>query len=329
MSHEGSRKVVIAALAGNVAIMVCKFVAAYASHSTATLAEAIHSMVDTANEGLLLVGMQLALKPATARFPFGRASERYFWPFVVALMLLSMGGAFAVWEGVTHILAPEKGEAASRTWSYVVLGLSLVFEGLSFRVAFHEFRAVAGRKPWRKALLETRDPTVTLVLAEDATALVGLTVALLAVLLSQVTGIAWFDPLGSVLIGLLLAVVALVLAFITHGLLIGESATPEDQRRVLEIAQATPNVQRVTQLLTLHLGPEDVLVAVKVAFDPALSVRQIEEATNDLERRVRTGLPSMKRIFVEVDSQGDGRGIDPEREAHELSDPGSTTAPTQ
>lgn len=310
MSQDGSRRVVVAALVGNVAIMTCKFVAAYASSSTATLAEAVHSMADTGNEALLLVGMQLALRPQSSRFPFGRASERYFWPFVVALMLLSMGGAFAVWEGVTHLLWPPTSPPASRTWSYAVLGASLVFEGLSFRVAFREFRATVGDRTWREAIFETRDPTVPLVLAEDATALIGLTVALVSVGLAAVTGKEWLDPLGSVVIGLLLGGVALVLAWITHGLLIGESARVEHQRKVIDLAEETPKVLKVTQLLTMHLGPDDVLLALKVAFDPASTAGDIEEATNDLERRVRAALPMMKRIFVEVDAHGDGRGVE-------------------
>jgi cation diffusion facilitator family transporter len=308
LSHEGSRKVVIAALAGNIAIMTCKFVAAYLSRSTATLAEAIHSMADTGNEALLLVGIALAARPATARFPFGRASERYFWPFVVALMLLSMGGAFAVWEGVTHLLANDAAAQGSATSSYVVLGLSFLFEGLSIRVAFREFRATTGGKPWKEALLGTRDPTVPLVLAEDATALVGLLVALIAVFLSRVTGAAWLDPVGSILIGILLAAVAVILAWVTHGLLIGASATEEDRATVLELAHGTPRIVRITQLLTMHLGPDDVLLALKVAFDPTLTVVEIEETTNELERRIRGALPRMKKIFVEVDAHGDGRG---------------------
>jgi cation diffusion facilitator family transporter len=321
VSHDGSRKVVLAALAGNVAIMTCKFVAAYFSRSTATLAEAVHSMADTGNEALLLVGIALAARPASARFPFGRASERYFWPFVVALMLLSMGGAFAVWEGVTHVISPAATPPGSRTWSYVVLGLSFVFETLSIRVALREFRETTGGKPWREALLGTRDPTVPLVLAEDATALVGLAVALLAVLLSQVTGWAWLDPVGSILIGVLLAVVAVVLAWVTHGLLIGASATLEDRARVLSLANATPRVLGVTQLLTMHLGPDDVLLALKVAFDPTLSVQEIEDTTNELERRIRTELPAMKKIFVEVDAHGDGRGVDSVRRSGAMDAP--------
>jgi cation diffusion facilitator family transporter len=303
-----SRKVVLAALAGNVAIMVCKFGAAYLSHSTATLAEAVHSLADTANQGLLLVGIRLAAAPANERFPLGRASERYFWPFVVALMLFSVGGAFAVFDGIWHIVTPAEG-MPSRGWSYGVLGVSLAFEGLSFRVAWREFKVLAGGKPWRQAILETRDPTIPLVLAEDTTAILGLTIALVAVAVSGASGQTFWDPVGSVLIGLLLCVVAFVLSRVTHGLLIGESATAEDQGRVLVFTEQTPGVERVTQLLTVHLGPDDVLLAMKIAFRPGMPVEEVEATTNRIEERIRGAMPHMRKIFIEADSQGDGRGV--------------------
>jgi cation diffusion facilitator family transporter len=302
------KKVVIAALAGNVAIMTCKFAAAYLSHSTATLAEAVHSLADTSNQALLLVGIRLAARPASEQFPFGRASERYFWPFVVALMLFSVGGAFGVFEGVWHLSTPDR-EPASRVWSYAVLGVSLVFEGLSFRVALREFKVLAKGKPWRRAILETRDPTIPLVLAEDTTAIVGLSIALVAVALSGVTGQSFWDPVGSVLIGLLLCVVAMVLSRVTHGLLIGESATAEDQGRALALAEGTGGVARVTQLLTVHLGPDDVVLAMKVAFRPGMPVEEVEDTTNRIEARIRAELPHMRKIFIEADSRGDGRGV--------------------
>ncbi len=298
----------IAALAGNLAIAACKFAAAYVSHSTATLAEAVHSLADTGNQALLLIGIRLAARPATERFPFGRASERYFWPFVVALMLFSVGGAFAVFEGVRHLVEGEVGTHSNLS-SYVVLGVSLCFEGMSFRVAWKEFRLLAGGKPWRIALLETRDPTIPLVLAEDTTAIVGLTIALAAVFVSGASGEAFWDPIGSVAIGILLCGVAFLLAWVTHGLLIGESATPEDQGRVLGLTEGTEGVDRVTQLLTLHLGPDVILLAMKVAFRPGMSVEEVEETTNLIESRIRSQMPQMRKIFIEADSRGDGRGV--------------------
>jgi cation diffusion facilitator family transporter len=303
-----SRKVVLAALAGNVAIAGCKFVAAFLSHSTATLAEAVHSLADTGNQALLLVGMQLAMRPANDRHPFGRASERYFWPFVVALLLFSLGGAFAVFDGVDHLLHPPH-EAHSRVWSYAVLGVSLLMEGASFRVALTEFRKAAGGRSIKRALLEARDPTIPLVLAEDTTAIAGLLLALLAVGASGLTGQEWWDPIGSIVIGLLLCTVAIVLAWVTHGLLIGEGATAEDQSRALELARGVDGVDSVTQLLTMHLGPDVVLLALKVAFRSTLTVQQVEDVTNRIELAIRAAMPQMRKIFIEADSRGDRRGV--------------------
>jgi cation diffusion facilitator family transporter len=309
VSHGAdTRKVVIAALAGNVAIALCKFAAAYLSRSTATLAEAVHSLADTGNQALLLVGMRLAARPADDRFAFGRATEKYFWPFVVALMLFSVGGAFAIFDGTSHLIHPAE-ESGSRLWSYGVLGVSLLFEAMSFRVAWREFQVMRGGRPWRAALLETRDPTIPLVLAEDTTALVGLTLALAAVLLSGITGQGFWDPLGSVIIGLLLCGVAITLARLTHGLLIGESAAPEDQAQAVAFAESTPGVVKVTQILTMHLGPDVVLLALKVAFRPGAPVEEVEDTTNAIERKIRDAMPHMRKIFIEADSKGDGRGI--------------------
>jgi cation diffusion facilitator family transporter len=304
-----SRKVVLAALAGNVAIAACKFAAAGLSHSTATLAEAVHSLADTGNQALLLVGMRLALRPANDRFPFGRASERYFWPFVVALLLFSVGGAFAVFDGIDHLAHPVAVASQARIWSYTVLGLSLALEGMSFRVALVEFRKLAAGRSLRRALLEARDPTIPLVLAEDMTAMAGLVLALAAVAASQLSGQDFWDPVGSVVIGILLCVVALIVAWITHGLLIGESAAPEDQGKVLQLARAVDGVERVTQMLTLHLGPDVVVLALKIAFRPSMTVLEVEDVTNRIEIAIRGAMPQMRKIFIEADSRGDMRGV--------------------
>jgi cation diffusion facilitator family transporter len=304
-----SRKVVLAALAGNVAIAVCKFAAAWLSHSTATLAEAVHSLADTGNQALLLVGMRLALRPANERFNFGRATERYFWPFVVALLLFSVGGAFAIFDGIDHLLSPVH-EPHALVWSYAVLGVSLAIEAMSFKVAFGEFRKIAAGRSLRRTLLETRDPTIPLVLAEDATAMAGLLVALVAVGASGLTGQQAWDPVGSVVIGVLLCVVAFVLAWVTHGLLIGESAAPEDRSRVLALAKGVDGVEDVTQLLTMHLGPDVVLLALKIAFKPTLTVSEVEDVTNRIEVAIRGAMPQMRKIFIEADSHGDKRGVE-------------------
>jgi cation diffusion facilitator family transporter len=308
MSNADSRKVVLAALAGNVAIAACKFAAAFLSHSTATLAEAVHSLADTGNQALLLVGMHLASRPATERFPFGRASERYFWPFVVAVMLLSVGGAFAIFEGIGNLVNARPHPHAFG-WSYAVLGVSLAMEGMSFRVAYQEFRKLAGGQSLRRALLEARDPTIPLVLAEDTTAMAGLLLALVAVGLNSLTGEDYWDSVGSILIGALLCAVALMLAKITHGLLIGESATPEHRAKALALAASVAGVARVTQLLTMHLGPDVILLAMKVAFEPDLRVADVEDVTNRIEAKIRAEMPEMRKIFIEADSHGDLRGV--------------------
>ncbi len=305
--NADSRKVVLAALAGNVAIAACKFAAAGLSHSAATLAEAVHSLADTGNQALLLVGMRLAMRPPDERFPFGRASERYFWPFVVALLLFSVGGAFAIFDGPDHLMRPRV-EPHARVWSYAVLGASLALEGGSFFVALGEFRKLSAGRPLRLALFDSRDPTIGLVLAEDTTAIVGLIVALLAVAASDATGQDFWDPIGGVVIGVLLCGVALVVAKVTHGLLIGEGATAEDQARALRLTSSVDGVERVTQLLTLHLGPDVVLLAMKVAFRRTLTVEDVEAVTNRVEARVRAEMPHMRKIFIEADSRGDLRG---------------------
>lgn len=310
-----TRKVVIAALAGNLAIAACKFGAAYLSRSTATLAEAVHSLADTGNQGLLLVGMRLASRPPDARFPFGRSGEKYFWPFVVALMLFSVGGAFAVYDGAQHIIHPKHGEGGSVWWSYGVLGISLAFEAMSFRVAWGEFKVLAKGRHWLTAVKEARDPTIPLVLAEDTTALIGLAIAFFAVLTSHVTGQHFWDPLGSILIGLLLASVAVALARLTHSLLIGASADPEEEGQALELTEGTPGVDKVTQLLTFHVGPDVAILSMKIAFTPSMTVGQIEDTINEIERRVRAEVVNMRKIFIEVDAHGDGRGLERARAA--------------
>ena len=314
-------KVIRAALFANLAIAACKFVAAYLSDSTATLAEAVHSLADTGNQGLLFLGVTLAMK-RDDRYAFGRAMERYFWPFIVALLLFSLGGAFALYEGIHKAMHPDVPDL-SDFWSFrrgpltslVVLGLSAVLEGYSCSVALKEFRLENKGKDVKNALFEGKDPTIPLVLMEDISALVGLTIAFIAVGLAALTGNGIFDAIGSIVIGALLMVVAVLIARDTHSLLIGERATIEDEQRTRAITEGTKHVERVTQILTMHLGPDFIVLAMKVAFEPTLSVEQVEETINEIERRIREEQPHMKKIFVEPDSHGDLRGVLPEKAA--------------
>jgi cation diffusion facilitator family transporter len=315
--HKGgdALKVIRAALFANLIIAVCKLLAAYLSRSTATLAEAVHSLADTGNQALLFTGVVLSTK-RDGRYPFGRAAERYFWPFVVALLLFSVGGTFAVYEGVHRLFAPEAPDL-SDFWSLrrgpltslIVLGVSVIMEGYSCSVALAELRRDTKGTPLAGALFEGKDPTIPLVLLEDLSALAGLTVAIIAVGLSALTRNGVWDALGSIVIGLMLMVVAVLIARDTHSLLLGERATPEMERAAQRITEATAGVHRVTQLLTMHLGPDFVVLAMKVAFKPDLKVARVEEVINEIERRIRGEHPAMKKIFIEPDSHGDGRGV--------------------
>lgn len=309
-------KVVKAALYANFAIAVVKFVAAYLSDSTATLAEAVHSVADTGNQGLLLIGMRLALKRDDARHPFGRAKERYFWPFIVALLLFTVGGAFAVYEGIhkaAHPTPPDLSDFFSfrrgPLTSLLVLGVSMVFESYSCSVALKEFRRVARGKPLRIALFGGKDPTIPLVLMEDVAALLGLLIAFASVGLSALLANGIYDAIGSIVIGVVLMLVAWVIAKDAHSLLIGESADPAVEHRAQALAEAIQGVRGVTQILTLHLGPDDVLLAMKVAFEPGATLSRVESITDDIEARIRKELPEMKKIFIEPDSDGDLRGV--------------------
>jgi cation diffusion facilitator family transporter len=317
MAHGGGDplKVIRAALFANLGIAICKLVAAYLSRSTATLAEAVHSIADTGNQGLLYAGMVLSTRRDQAH-PFGRAAERYFWPFVVALLLFTLGGVFAIYEGVHKLFAPEPPDL-SNFWSFrrgpltslVVLGASAVMEGYSCTVALREFRREARGRPVATALFEVKDPTIPLVLLEDVSALIGLSIALVAVTLSAVTGNGRWDALGSILIGILLMVVAVLIARDTHSLLLGEAATPEMERAAQRATEEVAGVRRVTQLLTMHLGPDFIVLAMKVAFAPDINLERLEETINEIERRIREENPAMKKIFIEPDSHGDGRGV--------------------
>jgi divalent metal cation (Fe/Co/Zn/Cd) transporter len=229
-------------------------------------------------------------------------------------MLFSVGGAFAIYDGVHHVFHPVH-ETGSRWWSYGVLGVSLVFEAMSFRVAWGEFKVLAKGRHWLTAVREARDPTIPLVLAEDTTALFGLTIAFAAVLASHLTGQAFWDPVGSIVIGLLLAVVAIALARLTHSLLIGASADPEEEGQALEITEGVDGVESVTQLLTFHVGPDVAILSMKIAFRKGMVVDEIEETINEIERRIRAKSSTMRKIFIEVDAHGDGRGLQRARAA--------------
>jgi cation diffusion facilitator family transporter len=303
MAGKGDpKKVVVAALVANGGIMVVKFIAAWFSGSVTMLAEGVHSAADTANQALLLVGMMLAVRQHPSLYPLGREKERYFWAFIVSITLFFLGGVFAVFEGIHKLRAPDEGAHGSLLLPLIVLCVSFALEIGSFLVAVREFNAERRGRPLFAALFSAKDPTIPVVLLEDTGAVLGLLIAIVALGVTALTGSSIPDGAGSLVIGILLCVIGVLLAIDTHGLLVGESASPELQERALREARGTPGVEDVTQLLTLQLGPGSVLAAMKVRFRSGSTLAEVEAAVNELEARVRAACPEMKRIFVEPDS---------------------------
>jgi len=303
-SKSDARKVVIAALLGNLGIATAKFVAAWLSGSTAILAEGVHSLADTGNQGLLLVGMGLAKQVRPDRYPLGRDKESYFWAFIVALLLFFVGGVFAVYEGVHKITSTEEAHG-SLLIPLGVLLVSILMEGGSFFVAFKEFNKSRAGKGFFEALFAGKDPTIPVVLLEDTAAVCGLVVAFIAIGVSALTHNPVFDAIGSIIIGVLLCVVGLMLARYTRSLLLGEGVTPQVRERTVKVIEATPGVLKVSQFLSMHLGPDAVILALKVRFPPKMAVEDVERVINDIEARVRAEVPEMSKILVEPDSEYD------------------------
>jgi cation diffusion facilitator family transporter len=307
-----ARKVVMAALFGNLGIAIAKFIAAWLSGSITMLAEGVHSVADTCNQGLLLIGMNLAGRRDVNRYPLGRAKESYFWAFIVSLFLFFLGGVYAIYEGV-HKLGDDH-EPGSPLVPVIVLVISIGLEAGSFTVAFREFNRSRGNRSIREALFSGKDPTIPVVLLEDTGAMLGLVFALIAVVATWLTGSPLADSIGSITIGVLLCAIGLALAKDTRSLLIGEGATPEMRERALALARSCEGVDDVRQMLTMHLGPDSILAALKVRFRPGLGVADVERITDAIEERIRSEIPQMNRIFVEADSDYD-EALDEDRSA--------------
>ena len=305
MASHNSRPVIYAALGGNLLIAISKFAAAWFTGSSAMLSEAIHSLVDTGNQGLLLHGMRQATKPASAEHPFGHGLQLYFWTFIVAILIFGLGAGVAVVEGIDKILRPHPFEHP--LVNYAVLALSAVFEGITWLVALREFRASKGRRRWLDAIKSSKDPTVFTVLFEDTAALLGLLIAAAGIAAGQVFDVPIMDGVASVVIGLLLAVTAAVLAYESQSLLTGEAVQPEVRASLRRLAEAEPGVMRVNELLTMHFGPNDVLVALSLDFDDVQLASSVENTVSRLERRIKTAHPEITRVFIEAQSFEESR----------------------
>lgn len=299
----GSRKVVIAALIGNGAIAVTKFAAAMLTGSSAMFAEAVHSVVDTCNQALLLLGMRRAARAPDAAHPFGYGKEIYFWAFVVAILLFGLGAGVSVYEGVAKLRAPHPMENAG--WNYLVLGAAFVFESVAWMIAFREFNRVRGDVPFFKAVRQSKDPALFTVLFEDSAAMLGLVAAFVGVFAADRLGIEWADGAATLVIGLILALAAVALAIETKGLLIGEAADEGMVADILGIAGQAGFVDGVNEVRTMHFGPEDVLVNLSVDARDSLSAGEVERGIARLEATIKERHVSVGRVFIEIQSARD------------------------
>lgn len=297
-----------AALIANLGIAIAKFVGFAFTRSSSMLAEGVHSLADTGNQFLLLFGDRRSRRDPTPAHPFGYGRERYFWAFVVSIVLFALGSMFALFEGVEKLLHPHPLESPG--WAIAILLVAVGLEGFSFRTAVRESNPTRAGIGWLAFIRASKAPELPVLLLEDSGALVGLVIALIAVSLSALTGSGRWDGVGSTLIGLLLGVIAFVLATEMKSLLIGEAASDADQAAVTAAITTAPSVRQLIHLRTLHLGPDELLVATKVELDPTLAVVDLARAIDEVEVRIRTAVPSAKVIYVEPDvARPDGPSV--------------------
>ncbi|MFF9915837.1 cation diffusion facilitator family transporter [Streptomyces sp. NPDC013457] len=299
MSASGGTKAIVAALAANLAIAVAKFVAFLFSGSSSMLAESVHSLADSGNQGLLLLGGKKAKREATPQHPFGYGRERYIYAFLVSIVLFSVGGMFAIYEGYEKIKHPHPIE--DWYWPIGVLVFAIIAESFSFRTAIKESNTIRGRQSWKEFVRRAKAPELPVVLLEDLGALVGLVLALGGVGIALLTGDGVWDGIGTLCIGILLIAIALVLAAETKSLLLGESAGIEQVKQIEEAVVDGETVTRLIHMRTLHLGPEELLVAAKIAVRHDESATEVAHAINAAEERIRAAVPIARVIYLEPD----------------------------
>ena len=299
MSTGGGTRAIIAALAANAGIAVAKFIGFAVTGSSSMLAEAVHSVADTSNQGLLLLGGKRAKRAATPEHPFGYGRDRFFYSFIVALLLFTLGSVFALYEGIEKLAHP--GELTSPIVAIIILFVAIGLEGFSFRTAIHESRELKGKLSWWQFIRQSTTPELPVVLLEDFGALIGLVLALLGVGLTLLTGEGVFDALGTIGIGLLLGVIAIVLIVEMKSLLIGEGASEPVLGRIVSRLESCDPVQRVIHIRTQYLGPEELLVAAKIALVPMLRIEEVARAIDEAEQRVREAVPEARLIYLEPD----------------------------
>jgi cation diffusion facilitator family transporter len=296
-----SKKVIYAALAGNSLIAVTKFVAAALTGSSAMFSEGIHSVVDTGNQVLLLHGLRRARNPPSEHFPFGHGKEIYFWSFAVAILIFAVGSGVSLYEGIIHTIHPSP--VGNPHVNYIVLGLALLFEGIAWFFALTEFSKTKGKWGYIEAVQRGKDPTMFVVLFEDSAALLGIVVAFLGILLTDLTGILIFDGIASIIIGLILGGTAVWLAYETKGLLIGESANKMVIEGIREIILKYDGIDNLNEVLTMHMGPDFVLVNISIDFRDNIPAGVLEEMIARMDTQIKESFPSVKRVFVEAESR--------------------------
>ena len=300
MAASGSTKVVIAALVGNGLISVTKFAASMYTGSSAMMSEGIHSVVDTCNQALLLYGIHRSNRPADKIHPFGYAREIYFWAFIVAVLIFAVGSGVSVYEGVHKLLNPTPVNDAFV--NYIVLGVAFVFEAGAWWMALREFTRVKGALGYFEAVRRSKDPALFTVLFEDTAAMAGIVVAFIGIWLGQVTGLVWMDGAASIVIGVILAIVAALLAYECKGLLVGESASEEVVESIRTLIESHSADTTVNEFLTMQLGSDDVLVTISLDFSGSLSADDVERHVSEMESKIKTAHPEVKRVFIEAQS---------------------------
>jgi cation diffusion facilitator family transporter len=298
MASSSSKKVIYAALAGNGLIAISKFWAAAYTGSAAMFSEAIHSVVDTGNQFLLLYGLKRAKRPADKTHPFGYGMEVYFWSFVVAILIFGLGAGISINEGIAKVNNPHP--VTDPFINYIVIGFSVVFEALAFSFAFKEFHKSKGSQNWIKAVRASKDPAIFTVLFEDFAALIGLIVAGIAIYLGDVLNMPILDGIASIIIGVILAITASCLAFECKGLLMGESASEAVLTGIKDIIKEESQVLHINEILTMHLGPRDILLNLSLDFKDEMSSGNVEATISKMELGIKNKFPEIKRVFIEA-----------------------------
>ncbi len=295
-----SNKAIYGAIIANILIAISKFIASFFTGSASMLSEGIHSVVDTGNGVLLLMGIKKSKAPADDDHPFGYGNEIYFWSFVVAILIFALGGGIAIYEGIHSVLNPRPLENV--IWNYSVLTLALLFEGSALNVALKEFRKTKGNYNYYQAIKQSKDTSTVAIVIEDSAAVLGLIIALVCVALGQLTGIVYFDGIGSISIGLLLISVSMFFAVECKGLLIGEGLIKKDVQTIQNILNAEKNISRHKKPLSLYFGPNEVLVNLDVNFIDELHSDEIEKTIDRIERKIKAEIPVVNRIYIEAET---------------------------